>query len=188
MLIQGNDPFRDPSFSLRHRIKRQLWNFIYIFLFRFSPRPFHAWRSMLLRIFGATIGKGCHVYPSAKIWAPWNLTFGNYVGVGDGAILYCMDQINIDDYAVISQGAHLCGGTHDYNSENFQLVVKSIRIGKDVWVCAEAFIHPGVEIPEGAVIGARTVVNKTPQLSWSVYAGNPSRIVGLRKKTNNLNK
>ena len=184
-MIQGNDPFREPSFSLGHRIKRQLWNVVYVFLFRFSPRPFHAWRSLLLRLFGARIGKGCHVYPSVKIWAPWNLFLGDFVGIGDGATLYCMDRIEIGDYAVVSQGAYLCGGTHDYNSKNFQLVTKPIVIAAHAWVCAEAFIHPGVVIPEGVVIGARSVVTKTLKHPWIVCAGNPCREVGIRHENKN---
>jgi putative colanic acid biosynthesis acetyltransferase WcaF len=91
-----------------------------------------------------------------------------------------MNQIDIGDYAVISQGAHLCGGTHDYNSLNFQLVIKPIVIGARAWVCAEAFIHPGVVVPEGAVVGARAVVSKTLIKPWTVYAGNPAIQVGNR--------
>lgn len=183
MIIQGNDPYRGPSFSLKHRLRRQLWNIVYLIFFRISPRPFHAWRALLLRLFGATLGTGCHVYPSAKIWAPWNLILGDFVGVGDSAILYSMEKIIIGNYAVISQGAYLCGGTHDYNSENFQLVIKPIVIGMHVWVCAEAFIHPGVVIPDGAVIGARAVATKNLLSAWTVYAGNPCKAIAARKHT-----
>lgn len=182
MIIQGNDPYCEPSFSLGHRIRRQVWNIVYALLFRISPRPFHAWRAFLLRVFGAQLGKGCHIYPGVKVWAPWNLRLGNRVGVADGATLYCMDKIIIGDYAVISQGAYLCGGTHDYNSENFQLVIKPIVIGTRAWVCAEAFIHPGITVPDGAVVGARAVVTKSLSMAWAVYAGNPCRQVSIRKR------
>lgn len=180
MILQGNDPFRGPSFSLTNRLLRALWTVAYILLFRISPRPFHLWRVFLLRIFGARIGSGCHIYPSATVWAPWNLVIGDHVGIADGVTLYCMDKIRIGDFAVVSQGAHLCGGTHAYNSENFQLVAKPILVGDHVWVCAEAFIHPGVNLPEGAVIGARAVVTKTLPEPWAVYAGNPCRQVARR--------
>lgn len=182
MILQGNDPYRRPSFSLANRFMRTVWGAAYLLLFRISPRPFHVWRVLLLRIFGAQIGKGCHIYPSVKVWAPWNLLLGDHVGVADGVTLYCMDKISIGDYAVVSQGAHLCGGTHDYNSENFQLIAKPIVIGAHAWVCAEAFIHPGVLVPEGAVIGARAVVTKSPSMPYSVYAGNPCRQVATRNR------
>ena len=161
---------------------RALWGVTYVLLFRISPRPFHAWRTLLLRLFGARIGNGCHIYPSVKIWAPWNLIMGKHSGVGDGANLYCMDKIVIGDFVAISQGAVLCGGTHDYNSPNMQLVAKPILIGTHAWICAEAFIHPGVEVPEGAVVGARSVVTKSLPLVWAVYTGNPCKRVAMRTK------
>ena len=184
MIIEGNDPYREPSFTLGHRFQRQLWKVVYGLVFQTSPRPFHAWRAWLLRLFGAQLGEGCHVYPSVSIWAPWNLRLGNFVGVGDNVTLYCMERIEIGDYAVISQGVHLCGGTHDYNRANFQLVIKPIVIGARAWVCAEAFIHPGVTVPEGAVVGARAVVTRSLSIPWAVYAGNPAIQVG--KRVNNF--
>ncbi len=181
MILQGNDPYSGPSFSLSNRILRAVWGGIYLLFFRISPRPLHVWRILLLRLFGAKIGCGCHIYPSVKIWAPWNLVLGNYVGIADGVTLYSMDKISIGDFAVISQGAHLCGGTHDYNSSNFQLIAKPIVIGRHAWVCAEAFIHPGVVIADGIVIGARGVVTKSLPSPWVVFSGNPCQQVSIRK-------
>ncbi|ADL55315.1 LbetaH domain-containing protein [Gallionella capsiferriformans] len=181
MILQGNDPYRGPSFSFGNRVLRALWGIVYLLLFKISPRTFHAWRVLLLRAFGAKIGRGCHIYPSVKVWAPWNLSLGKHVGIADGVTLYCMDKIRVGDFAVISQGAHLCCGTHDYNSENFQLIAKPILIGIHAWVCAEAFIHPGVVVPEGVVVGARAVVSKSLSVPWAVYAGNPCRQVATRK-------
>lgn len=183
-IIQDSNPFLGPSFTPLNRILRQCWNIVYVLVFRFSPRPLHAWRAAILRLFGARLGHGCHVYPSAKIWAPWNLTLGHHVGIADGATLYNMDTIQIGDFAVISQGAHLCGGTHDYNSENFQLIARPIIIGAYAWICAEAFIHPGVVIPEGAVVGARAVATRSLPHEWAVYAGHPCQEV--RKRTRNV--
>lgn len=182
MIIYGNNPYLEASFTFKHRFGRLAWNVVHALLFRPSPRPCHAWRSWLLHLFGARLGKGCHVYPGVKVWAPWNLRLGNSVGVADGVTLYCMESIEIGDYAVISQGAHLCGGTHDYNSANFQLIAKPIIIGAYAWVCAEVFIHPGVMVPEGAVLGARAVVSKSLAQPWAVYAGNPCQQIGTRRK------
>lgn len=182
MMIQGNDTYTQPSFSRSNRVARGLWGVVWLFLFRPSPRPLHVWRRLLLRLFGAQIGQGCHIYPNVKVWAPWNLVMGCHTGVGDGANLYCMDKFEIGDFVAISQGAVLCGGTHDYNSPNMQLVIKPIVIGTHAWICAEAFLHPGVVVPEGAVVGARAVVTKSLPTAWTVYAGNPCVQVGLRTK------
>lgn len=142
-------------------------------LFRPSPRPLHAWRSFLLRLFGAKIGSGVHVYPRVTIWAPWNLVIGDETGIADGAILYSQGIITIGKRAVISQGVHLCAGTHDYTKAGFPLVTLPIVVGDHVWVAAEAFVHPGVTIGEGTVVGARSVVTKDLP-SWKVCSGFPA--------------
>lgn len=182
MIIQGNDPYRNPSFTFKNRLCRLLWHIVYIVLFKFSPRPFHTWRSTLLKMFGATVGKGSHIYPGVKIWAPWHLIVGDHVGIADGVTIYNMDIITIGSYSVISQGAHLCGGSHDYNSPNFQLYAKPITLGKHVWICAEAFVSLGVNIPDGVVVGARSLVTKSILEPWTVCAGQPAKQIGLRTR------
>lgn len=170
-----------PSFSFRNRIARLLWGMVYLFFFRYSPRPLHGWRRILLRFFGASIGKGVHVYPGVRIWAPWNLEIDDYSGVGDGVQLYSQGLIKIGKYVVVSQGTYLCAGTHDYREPGFPLITKPIHIEDHVWVAAEAFIHPGITIGEGTVVGARSVVNRSLP-SWKVCSGNPCIILKDRKK------
>ncbi|MFN6944536.1 MAG: WcaF family extracellular polysaccharide biosynthesis acetyltransferase [Cytophagaceae bacterium] len=170
--MPNKDTHTGPSFSLKNRIARLVWGIVYALFFALSPRPFHAWRSFLLRLFGAKVGKGVHVYPGVKIWAPWNLILKDHSGVGSGAILYSQGLITIGAYAVVSQGAHICAGTHDYTIEGFPLITKPITIGDHAWVAAEAFIHPGVTIGEGCVVGARSVVTKDMP-AWMVCAGHP---------------
>ena len=182
MILQGNDPFIQPSFSLTNRIMRGLWGIVWLMFFRPSPRLFHAWRRLVLRLFGARLGEHVNVHPNVKIWAPWLLTISNRVGIADGVTLYNMAHMTIGENCVISQGAHLCSGSHDIDSDNFQLIVKPIRLNKNVWVCAEAFIGPGVEIAEGCVLGARAVVVKSINQPWSVWAGNPAAMKKMRKK------
>jgi putative colanic acid biosynthesis acetyltransferase WcaF len=157
---------------LRNRLARFAWAIVYLSLFRFSPKPFHSWRSWLLRVCGARIGAKCHIYPRARIWAPWNLTCEDEVGVADGAYLYNQAPISLGHRVVVSQGAQLCTGTHDYEDPGFPLVARPIHVGAHAWIAAEAFVHPGVTIGEGAVIGARSVVTKDMP-AWTVCAGHP---------------
>jgi len=178
-LLTVTDGNRQASFSAANRAKRALWSVVYALLFRPSPRPMHAWRSMLLRAFGASIGRDCHVYPGVAIWAPWNLDFEDLVAIGDGAILYSMGRIKVGERTVISQGAHLCAGTHDYEDPSFQLVVRPITIGRKAWICADAFVGPGVTIGDGAVLGARGVAMKNLP-PWSVWSGNPAVCIKQR--------
>lgn len=180
--MEKKDPYGGASFSLSNRILRMTWNLFYQLLFRYSPRPLHPWRSFILRLFGAKLGRGCHVYPGVKIWAPWNLELGDYVGIADGVTIYNMAQVKIGDNVVISQGTHLCAGSHDFNTPNFQLITSPIFIANRVWLCAESFVGPGASIAEGSVIGARGVVSKSITVPWQVWAGVPVRKVGERDK------
>lgn len=185
MIIKGNDPYRSASFSLSNRIMRQVWNIVWLLFFRTTPRPCHAWRAGLLKLFGAKIGKGTHIYPRARVWAPWNLVTGQCVGIADDVTVYNMDRIEIGDYSVISQGTHLCGGSHDYNSKNFQLYARPIIIGSHVWICAESFISLGATVADGVVVGARSVVTKSLSEPWSVYAGHPAHKLKDRLRHDN---
>ena len=164
--------YTGPSFSFTNRLARACWNVASATLFRWSPRPWHTWRAFLLRCFGARLGRGCHIYPRAAIWAPWNLECGEEVGVADDVILYTQAKITLGRRAVISQGSHLCTGTHDYESPGFELVAFPIAVGPQAWICAECFVGPGVTLGEGAVIGARSVVLKDMP-AWQVCAGHP---------------
>jgi putative colanic acid biosynthesis acetyltransferase WcaF len=179
MILQGVDPATQPSFSLGNRLARLVWGWTWLLLFRPSPRPLHSWRRGLLRLFGARLGEHVHVYPGVRIWAPWQLVIGSRVGVADGVTLYNMAPIRVGDNCTISQGAHLCAGSHDIDSPNFQLVARPITLADHVWICAEAFVGPGVHIASGCVVGARAVVMTDIETSWSVWSGNPAQ---LKKK------
>lgn len=180
--MHNQDTHTGPSFSLKNRIARLVWNFFYLLLFRYSPKPLHSWRSFVLRLFGAKIGKGVHVYPAVKIWAPWNLDLADGCGIANGVTLYTQDKITIGKQTVISQGSHICAGTHDYNTKGFVLITKPIHIGDHAWIATESFIHPGVNIGNGAVIGARSVVGKDMP-EWMICAGNPCKPI---KERNNI--
>jgi putative colanic acid biosynthesis acetyltransferase WcaF len=136
------DTYTSASFPLKNRLARCLWNMVSRCFFATSPRPFHCWRAFLLRLFGAKIGAGAHIYSGVGIWAPWNLKVGEESGIGDGAIIYSQGLITIGRRVVISQGVHLCAGTQDYTLRGFPLVTKPINIGSESWLAAEAFIHP----------------------------------------------
>lgn len=172
--MHNQDTHIGPSFSLQNRVARVAWSIVYNLFFKYSPKPFHRWRAFLLRCFGATVGRGVHIYPDVSIWAPWNLTLGDECGVANGTILYSQGHISLGKRAVVSQGAHLCAGTHDYTHPGFPLITKPIHIGDHAWIAAEVFVHAGVTVGEGAVIGARSVVQKDMP-AWMVCGGHPCK-------------
>ncbi len=142
--------------------------------FRFSPRACYAWRNMLLRLFGAKLGRGVQVFPTCRIQFPWNLELGDQVVLAWGVKIYNLGPIKIGNRVVVSQFAHLCAGTHDFQSAGFALIKSPITIGDHVWIATEAFIGPNVQVASHVVIGARAVVMRSTE-SHAVYAGNPAR-------------
>lgn len=162
-----------PSFSLKHRAFRAIWGIAWLLLARWTPPPMHVWRAWLLRRFGADVHPTARVYGSTRIWYPPNLTLRAHAVIGPNANIYCMDRITVGEKAIVSQGAQLCGGTHDISDPNFQLITKPIVVEPKAWVAAEAFIGPGVTVHEGAVVGARAVLFRDAD-AWAVYVGNPA--------------
>ena len=163
-----------------NKVARLLWGCVWVLLFRPSPVPFRAWRRCLLRCFGAKIGTGVKVMPSAKIWAPWNLTMGEQATIGEGVNCYCVAPIEIAAHATVSQGAHLCAASHDIEDPRMKLIRAPIQIQTGAWICAEAFVGMGVVVEEGAVVGARAVVVKDVS-AWDVVVGNPATFLKKRE-------
>lgn len=159
-------------------LRRALWLFGSL-LFRFSFRTMFGWRAWLLRVFGAKVGQNVHIYSSATIYMPWNLTIGDDSAIGEHAYIYNLGPIHIGARATISHKAHLCAGTHDYTLTSLPLIKAGIRIGDNAWICADAFVGPGVDVGEGAVVGARAVVIKDVG-SYQVVAGHPASVIKQR--------
>ena len=173
------DSYLAASFSLSNRLMRFVWGIVYALLFRPSPRPAHAWRSFLLRCFGAKMGPSCHVYPKAVVWAPWNLFCADAVGIADGATVYNPKPIVLGSHATISQDAYLCGATHDYEDPAFPLVASEISIGSYAWICARATVQPGISVGDGVVLALGSVATRNLD-AWMVYAGVPARAIKKR--------
>ena len=148
-------------------------------LFRLSPRPCFGWRRFVLRCFGARIGRHVHIYSSAHIYFPWNLQADDWSSIGEWTLIYNLGPVTIGRAATISHRAHLCAGTHDFTRADLPLLKPPITIGPQAWICAEAFVGPGVMVGEGAVVGARAVVVKDVA-AWTVVAGNPARVIKQR--------
>jgi putative colanic acid biosynthesis acetyltransferase WcaF len=170
------------TYSWRNRLARFGWGLVQGTLFRLSPRPLHGWRRWLLRCAGATVGRDCHVYPAARIWAPWNLRLGDVVAIADDVEIYNPAAVTIGSYATISQGAFLCGATHDYRRASFPTVARPITIETQAWIAARAIVVPGVRVGPGCVVGAGSVVTRDLP-AWTVCAGNPCRVLKTYDKS-----
>ena len=171
-----------PTFALRFRLMRLGWLVAWRCLASWTPSPFHSWRNLLLRLFGAKLDPTAIVHGSTVIWWPGNLSMGRNASMGPGVICYNVAPVTLETMAIVSQRAHLCTGTHDIQQGSFPLVSRPIVLRRKAWVAAEAFVGPGTEIGEGAVLGARGVAVRTLE-PWTVYAGNPARAVARRRRS-----
>jgi putative colanic acid biosynthesis acetyltransferase WcaF len=173
-----------PTFPVKHRLRRAAWNLVWGVFGKWSPTPLHGWRRFLVRSFGGTIDATAKIYPGVAIWLPSNLVMEAHACLGPGSICYNMDKIHLSRFALVSQRAHLCAGTHDIYDAAFPLRTKPISLGEGSWVAAEAFVGPGVTVGKRAVLGARGVAFRELR-QGGVYAGNPAALVRWRDVTQN---
>ncbi len=164
------------SVSTRNKIRRLLWSIVQATLYRYSFHTWSAWRAFLLRAFGARIDRPCIIRRTSRVYYPWLLEIGALAVIGDRAEIYNLGKIIIGRRVMISQEAYLCAGTHDYKSLEMPLVTHPIVLEDDVWICARAFVGPGVTLHVGAVAGACAVVTRDVP-AWTIVAGNPAKFV-----------
>jgi putative colanic acid biosynthesis acetyltransferase WcaF len=137
-----------------------IWWFLQAIIFPLTPHFFHSARIALLKLFGAQIGRGVFIRPTARFTYPWKITIGDYSWIGDDVVLYSLDTIEIGQHCVISQKTYICSASHNLHDPTFKLVTKPVLIGNGVWIATDCFIAPGVKIGANAVIGARSSVFK----------------------------
>lgn len=168
-----------PSFTLRLRIERAAFLLCWALLAAWTPPMLRGWRRLLLRAFGARMGRGANVYASVRVWYPRHLVMGDHATLGPRVRCYNQALVTLGAHATVSQDSTLCAGTHDYTDPAFQLVTRPIVLGAGCWIAAEAFVGPGVTVGARAVLGARGVAVKDLE-PGVVYAGNPARAIRRR--------
>lgn len=169
--------------TMATKLRRTIWIVASFFLFKpFVTNLFSGWRRLVLRMFGAKIARGANVYPSVKIWAPWNMIVDEDVCIGPNVTCYNLAPIRFGARSVVSQEAYLCTAGHKTGSINTAtagLVIASISIEKDAWIGTRAFIGMGVEVGQGAIVGATASVYKDVA-PWTVVGGNPAKVLKIR--------
>jgi putative colanic acid biosynthesis acetyltransferase WcaF len=160
----------------RSKAVRLVWSIVYLILFRPSPVLLHGYRVLLLRCFGAQIRSPFYVYPSVRIWAPWNLYADEGSCLGPSVDCYNVVPIRLGRNALVSQYSYLCTASHDHRVVGFPLIAGEICLESDCWIAAKSFVGPGVTVGAGSVVGAQSVVVKcvTPN---TVVAGSPARVI-----------
>lgn len=146
-----------------------------------SHLPFYGLRHLYLRwILRIRLGKGASVHMGCFVT-------GRHIAIGDHSVInrncYLDGRggIRIGSNVSVSPDCVIISLTHDLNHPEFGVVAKPVAIGDYVWIGTRALLLPGVELGEGAVAGAGSVVTR----SWAPYeivAGSPARKIGDRDK------
>ncbi|NJL62219.1 MAG: colanic acid biosynthesis acetyltransferase WcaF [Methylacidiphilales bacterium] len=160
--------------------KQLLWYFIGSPLVENHWLPVSNLKVLILRSFGAKIGKGLRIKPGVRVKFPWRLIVGDYVWIGEDAWIDNIANVVIESHSCISQGVYLCTGNHDWNHPGFELIPAPIYIQESSWIAAKSVIGPGVTVGRGAVLTLGGVTGRSLE-AMTVYAGNPAAPIKRRK-------
>lgn len=136
------------------------------------PYP-SSFKSRLLRLFGAKVGNGVVIKPDVNIKYPWFLEIGDDCWIGEGVWIDNLAEVSIGFNVVLSQGAYLLTGSHDYKKETFDLILGEIILEDGVWIGAKATVCPGVVCRSHSVLAVGSVTTKDMD-AYSIYQGNPA--------------
>jgi putative colanic acid biosynthesis acetyltransferase WcaF len=161
------------------KFRESLWLMASLFLFRLCPFSLSPLKRIVLRAFGAKIGRGVVIKPDVKITFPWKLEVGDFVWLGEQCWLLNLDHITIASNVCISQRAFLCTGNHNYRRSTFDLIVKPIIVAEGVWLGAGCWVGPGVKAGSHSVLTAGSVVSNDME-SWGIYQGIPAVLIKRR--------
>lgn len=141
-------------------------------------------RAMSLSVGGVKIGRGT--------WIKCPVSIGRGSGVGWNCTARGAGQLSIGKYSAIGESVRFITSNHAKDSLTLNFLLQDqiagtrildarlgITIGHDVWVGDQAIVLPGVEVGNGAIIGAGAVVTRAVE-PYSIVAGSPAKQVGSR--------
>jgi putative colanic acid biosynthesis acetyltransferase WcaF len=160
-------------------LKVLIWFFINYYVFDSSfPWPYSLKR-MLLRVFGAKVGKGLVIKTKVRIKNPWRLIVGDHCWIGESVWIDNLENVEIGSHVSLSQGAMLLTGNHDFTASDFPYRLGKIRLEDGVWIGAKAVVCPGVVCGSHAILTVNSVASQNLD-AWSIYRGNPATFVKQR--------
>jgi putative colanic acid biosynthesis acetyltransferase WcaF len=172
-----NNSWYDPGKSV---LIRTLWYFVNIVFFKNAWMPVSTLKVVLLKCFGAKVGRGVNIKPNVNIKYPWLLTVGDYCWIGEGVWIDNLTWVRIGNNVCLSQGAMLLTGNHNYKKHTFDLITGEIILEDGVWIGAKALVCPNVVCNSHSVLAAGSVTSKDLE-PYHIYQGNPAVAIRTRK-------
>lgn len=154
-------------------VKRTVWHFTNHLIFNHGLFPFSSLKILILKLFGAKVGKGVHIKPSVNIKYPWLLEIGNYSWIGELVWIDNLTNVKIGENVCLSQGTMLLTGNHNFKSPTFDLMIGKINLEDGVWIGAKAVVCPGVTCYPHSILSVKSVATKNLD-SYGIYQGNPA--------------
>lgn len=154
-------------------LKRTLWYFVNALIVRASWNPFMGIKILLLRLFGAKIGRRLCIKNNVIIKFPWKLIVGDDCWLGEGVWIDNLDKVTIGNNVCISQGAMLLTGNHDYKRPSMPYRNAPIRIEDGVWIGARATVCPGVFVHKNSILTVGGTATKDMDEN-GIYQGVPA--------------
>lgn len=180
------EPVQTNQMPRHEKIVQRLWEWTRPLLFNYTFWYARKWRLRIVRYVARIGGERSKMLSDSislarkcRIDYPWRLKMGEKSSLGNGAWVYCLNNISIGSNCCIGEDVRLLTGSHDVTSPHFDLVTKPILIQDNVWIATAAIILPGITIGEGAVIAAGSVVTKDVA-PWTVVGGNPAKFIKKR--------
>ncbi|HEX3220099.1 MAG TPA: WcaF family extracellular polysaccharide biosynthesis acetyltransferase [Candidatus Limnocylindria bacterium] len=164
----------------RSLLARALWLVVDFAVFLNPIVTSYSLKRTLLRVFGAKIGRKVIIKPGVHIKHPWRLEIGARCWIGERVWIDNLESVRIGSDVVISQGAYVCTGNHDWSDPGMALVVQPISVGDGAWLCAFSSVGPGVTVAAGAVLTLGSVLVHDAE-PMGVYRGNPAKRIGERR-------
>lgn len=133
---------------------------------------------------GLVIGRRCAIAAEAFLHGP--ITLGDEVSINARASLDGgRAGITVGEGSRIATGATLYAFDHgiapDHPMRHQPVDSRGIRIGRDVWIGAQAGVTDGVTIGDHAVVAMGAVVTRDVP-AWAIVAGVPARMIGDRRE------
>ena len=128
-------------------------------------------------LIGKPVGEAFGLFPPFYTDFGKNITVGDRVFINAGCKFQDQGGIFIGDGALIGHGVVLATLNHDLDPEKRQqLHPAPIRIGKRVWIGANATVLPGVTVGDDSVVAAGAVVNRDVP-ARTVVGGVPAKVI-----------
>jgi putative colanic acid biosynthesis acetyltransferase WcaF len=163
-----------PADPINGGVRSRLWPIVQATLFRWSLQNAYRFRARLLRLFGADLAAEARVRPTVRIDNPSMLTMGRKSSIGDGCELWAGAPISIGARSVLSQYTLVNTWRVDPARIEMKPEAFPITVGDDAWVATESVLVAGAVVPDGVVVGARSVIEDQLE-PWTIATGAPAR-------------